>query len=228
VIPAAGACDVRGTAGVRPAVDCAAPLPARAPPVTAEAPCPARDADPTPAAETLARLAGGGDARAFAALVDRYHARCVRFARNMGLPPEDAEEAVQDAFVRVHRALPRFRDGARLEPWLFRVLANRCRTTRARARWRRAMSDGDAALAGHAAPDDTAAAAEAEALRDVVARALATLPAEQREAFLLRHVEQLSYDDIARATGVRLSTLRMRVKRACDAVRARLRPEELR
>ncbi len=51
---------------------------------------------------------------------------------------------------------------------------------------------------------------------------LDTLPAEQREAFLLRHVEDLSYEDIAAATGVGLSALRMRVKRACDTLRVRL------
>ena len=179
-------------------------------------------------AERLAHQAAAGDERAFTTLVERYHARCLRFARNLGLPSQDAEEAVQDAFVRVYRALPRFRDDARFEPWLFRVLANRCRSTHARARWyRRALVDDADTLAGRAAPDDTAGAVDAECLRDVVARALADLPVEQREAFLLRHVEEWSYDDIARATGARLSTLRMRVKRAADAVRARVQREAI-
>jgi RNA polymerase sigma-70 factor (ECF subfamily) len=51
---------------------------------------------------------------------------------------------------------------------------------------------------------------------------LETLPAEQREAFLLRHVEDLSYEDISVVTGAGLSALRMRVKRACDTLRVRL------
>ncbi len=55
--------------------------------------------------------------------------------------------------------------------------------------------------------------------------ALEGLPAEQREAFLLRHVEDLSYEDMAVITGVRLSALRMRVKRACDTLRTRLKEE---
>jgi len=83
------------------------------------------------APEALVRAARDGDVRAFAVLVTRYHARALRFALNMGLVREDAEEVVQDAFVRVHRALPRFRDGAAFEPWLFRILANRCRSARA-------------------------------------------------------------------------------------------------
>ena len=57
--------------------------------------------------------------------------------------------------------------------------------------------------------------------------ALNGLPAEQREAFLLRHVEGMEYEDMATVTGAGLSTLRMRVKRACDALRARLREVEL-
>ncbi|MDH5235315.1 MAG: RNA polymerase subunit sigma-24, partial [Gemmatimonadota bacterium] len=55
-----------------------------------------------------------------------------------------------------------------------------------------------------------------------VHKVLATLPVEQKEAFLLRHVEDMAYEDISAVTGVGLSALRMRVKRACDALRARL------
>ena len=55
-----------------------------------------------------------------------------------------------------------------------------------------------------------------------VTRALAALPLELREAFLMRHVEDLTYDDMAVATGAGISALKMRVKRACDALRLRL------
>ena len=74
-----------------------------------------------------------------------------------------------------------------------------------------------------------AVAAEATAisqdLLEEVEAALEELPTEQREAFLLRHVEDLSYEDMAVITGVRLSALRMRVKRACDTLRTRLKEE---
>ena len=52
-----------------------------------------------------------------------------------------------------------------------------------------------------------------------IERALGMLPTEQREAFLLKHVEELSYEEIAKMTGVSVSALKMRVKRACDALR---------
>jgi RNA polymerase sigma-70 factor (ECF subfamily) len=78
--------------------------------------------------------------------------------------------------------------------------------------------------------DDTAVAsasvrpvAESTELRAELQRAIAALDPEQREAFLLKHVEQLSYDEMAAATGVGVSALKMRVKRACDRLQWMLR-----
>ncbi len=171
-------------------------------------------------ADALAARAAAGDAPALAALVARYHGRALRFACNMGLAREDAEEAVQDAFVRAAGALPRFRAGAPFEPWLFRILSNRCRTLRLRARrWGARRADA-AALDGVAAPGrDPLARADALDRRGRVLAALDRLPAEQREAFLLKHVEELSYDEMRAVTGAGVSALKMRVKRACDALR---------
>jgi RNA polymerase sigma-70 factor (ECF subfamily) len=164
--------------------------------------------------------ARSGDMQAFAEIVEFFHARCLRYARYMLGEEEDAEEAVQDTFVRVWDHIEQFRLDARFEPWLFRILANRCRTARERRRRREALvTTGEL----------PAVAAEAtEASRDLmeeVEAALEELPSEQREAFLLRHVEDLSYEDMAVITGARLSALRMRVKRACDALRTRLQQE---
>lgn len=159
-----------------------------------------------------------GEEKAFIEIVDFYYPRCLRFARNMLSNDQDAEEAVQDAFVRVYDSFPRFREDARFDPWLFRILANRCRTILSRGRRHRALIEyGDVPVTA-AAPAEEYGADWAEEVRVV----LESLPAEQREAFLLRHVEDLSYEDIAALTGVRLSALRMRVKRACDTLRARL------
>jgi RNA polymerase sigma-70 factor (ECF subfamily) len=164
--------------------------------------------------------ARNGDEQAFIAIVEYYYPRCLRFARNMLGNDQDAEEAVQDAFVRVHDSFHRFREDARFDPWLFRILANRCRTLMARSRRHRSMIEyGDVpATAAAAAIEEDFGADWAEEVRVV----LESLPAEQREAFLLRHVEDLSYEDIAAVTGAGLSALRMRVKRACDALRIRL------
>jgi RNA polymerase sigma-70 factor (ECF subfamily) len=198
----------------RPADD--APAVPAAPPVAA-VDLTALDSD------ALAARAAAGDAAALGALVARYHGRALRFAANMGLAREDAEEAVQDAFVRAAGALPRFRPGAPFEPWLFRILSNRCRTLRVRTRrWRGRRADA-AILDGVAAPGrDPLAQAAALDQRGRVLAALERLPADQREAFLLKHVEGLDYTAMTEVTGAGESALKMRVKRACDALRALL------
>ena len=180
---------------------------------------------PTGEAETrslLLHAARSGDVRAFATLVDTYYARCLRFALHMLGNRDDAEEAVQDTFVRVHRALPKYEEREAFEPWLFRILANRCRTAGGRARRHADVVEyGDVPeRPALGAPD------EAFAWREAIQGALAALPREQREAFLMRHVEDLSYEDMSVATGARVSALKMRVKRACDALRGLLSEED--
>jgi RNA polymerase sigma-70 factor (ECF subfamily) len=166
----------------------------------------------------LVHAARGGDMRAFAALVDAYYARCLRFALHMLSSRTDAEEAVQDTFVRVYRALPTYEERESFEPWLFRILANRCRSAGARARRRAELVEyGDVPEIATDGRHDSAVA-----WREEINYALAALPPEQREAFLMRHVEDLSYQDMAVATGTGVSALKMRVKRACDALRVRL------
>ena len=169
----------------------------------------------------LIRAAQEGDVRAFAALVDMYYARCLRFALHMLANRSDAEEAVQDTFVRVYRALPSYVEQESFEPWLFRILANRCRSAGSRERRRAEFVEfGDV-------PDRPSEQRHDDAIawREEIALALAALPSEQREAFLMRHVEDLSYDDMSVATGAGVSALKMRVKRACDALRSWLTEE---
>ena len=166
----------------------------------------------------VVHAARSGDVRAFAELVDTYYARCLRFALHMLASRDDAEEAVQDTFIRVYRALPAYEEREAFEPWLFRILANRCRTAGARERRHAEIVEyGDV-------PERPAASGHDDAIawREEIGIALAALPGDQREAFLMRHVEDLSYEDMSVATGAGVSALKMRVKRACDALRLRL------
>jgi RNA polymerase sigma-70 factor (ECF subfamily) len=158
----------------------------------------------------LVRRARDGDPAAFEALVDRHYGDCLRYAFRMLGDRADAEEAVQDTFVRAYRSLWRYRERDQFRAWLLRILANRCRS-RAAALRRRLRN-----LDAFAASRDTVPASPAPngGFGRAVQRALAALPPDQREAFLLRHLEDLSYDEIARITGAGLSALRMRVKRA--------------
>jgi RNA polymerase sigma-70 factor (ECF subfamily) len=166
----------------------------------------------------IIHAARAGDVRAFATLVDMYYARCLRFAMHMLSSRADAEEAVQDTFVRVYRALPTYREQDSFEPWLFRILGNRCRTAGARQRRHAEVVEyGEVPERAMMARQDTDVV-----WRDEIDRALRSLPADQREAFLMRHVEGMSYEAMGAATGAGLSALKMRVKRACDALRVRL------
>jgi RNA polymerase sigma-70 factor, ECF subfamily len=173
------------------------------------------DGSSTAARSLIIHAAKSGDVRAFATLVDIYYARCLRFALHMLYNRLDAEEAVQDTFVRVYRALPRYREDASFEAWLFRILANRCRSAGSRVR-----RHEDFIRYGEVPDRPSGVYHDATlAWREEIELALTALPIEQREAFLLRHVEDLSYDEMSRVTGVGISALKMRVKRACDALR---------
>jgi RNA polymerase sigma-70 factor (ECF subfamily) len=164
----------------------------------------------------LVRRVLDGDGAAFRVLVDRHYDRCARYARHMLGNREDAEEAVQDAFVRAYRSLRRYEDRQRFAGWLMRIVVNRCRTTGAqRQRRERTFVRGSTAV------DEVAEEhpAERTAWREEIERALSRLDPEQREAFLLKHVEELSYEEMAEITGAGISALKMRVKRACDRLR---------
>ena len=166
-----------------------------------------------------ATLVGGvlaGDVETFAVLVARYRDRLGRFALHMLGNREDAEEALQDAFVRAFRALHRCGDPSRFYPWLFRILVNRCRTTGSRrGRRERTFVAADRTVAE---PTEEHPAERLE-WREEITRALGQLDPALREAFLLKYAEELSYEEMESITGVGVSALKMRVKRACDRLR---------
>ena len=169
-----------------------------------------------------------GDIEAYATLVARHRERLYRFAARMLGNHEEAEEAVQDAFVRAFRSLRGCQDPDRFDGWLFRILANRCRTRgRRRRRYEATFVIDPSALARASAPDGRTG--DHGGWSTAVAEALAALPAEQREAFLLKYVEELSYEEMAALTGVGVSALKMRVSRAVTRLRDRLgdRKEDL-
>jgi RNA polymerase sigma-70 factor, ECF subfamily len=171
----------------------------------------------------LVRRVRAGDIGAYGALVSRYRDRLGRYAAHMIGDHEDAEEALQDSFVRAYRSLARCNDPARFGAWLYGILVNRCRTAGARAARRRRVfvHDEDALrVASHA---DQAGNVE---WTDTVDRALARLAPEYREAFLLKHVEDLEYEQIAELTGAGISALKMRVKRAREQLQQYLREAE--
>lgn len=164
----------------------------------------------------LVRRVLAGETEAYARLVERYRDRLGRYASRMLGNQADAEDALQDTFVRAYRSLARCNDPDGFGPWLFGILVNRCRTYAARrARRQEIVRTDDYAVAG-ASVDP---AAEQIAWRETISWALERLPADQREAFLLKHVEELSYEEMQHLTGTRVPALKMRVFRAREELR---------
>jgi RNA polymerase sigma-70 factor (ECF subfamily) len=159
-----------------------------------------------------------GDRESFGVLVDRYHEDCRRLATRLLGNRDDAEDAVQETFLRAFRGLGGYRERERFRAWLYRILVNRCRTIAGRRARHEARFVSDPEPDRHAA-DRPGADGE---LRDALQAALETLPDPLREAVLLKHGEGLDYEEMSRITGAGVSALKMRVKRACEALRPRL------
>jgi RNA polymerase sigma-70 factor (ECF subfamily) len=174
-----------------------------------------------PADAAVVRRVLAGDAEAFGVLVARHHERCLRLAVHLVGDRADAEDAVQEALLRAYRHLGGYREEERFGAWLTRILVNQCRTARARAR--RALPAGvEWAEADRAVAHPADAAAPDAERREALARAIRRLPGDQREAVVLRYADELSYAEMAAATGATAAALKMRVQRACRRLRALL------
>ncbi len=161
-----------------------------------------------------------GDADAFRLIVERYHGRCARLAMRLLGDPDDAADAVQDAFIRAYNSLDRYQERERFGSWLMCIVANRCRSATQ-------MSSRRAHVAGEwwrmqLAPEsscDSAASERDHALAARLSVALAELPAETRSAVVSKYADDLSYEEIAAVTGIGVSALKMRVARGSAQLR---------
>ena len=171
---------------------------------------------------SLVRSVLDGNAAAFTTLVDRHSRVCLRFATRMLGNREDAEDVTQETFVRAYGALPRYDGSTAFRNWRMTILVDRCRTAvQTRRRPDARVVADEVALATAVATTN----GHDLDLRHAIEQALARLEATQREAFLLKHVEQLSYDEMSAMTGVGISALKMRVQRACERLQELLQEE---
>ena len=156
-----------------------------------------------------------GEKEAYGTLMDRYRDRFARYATHLLGDRHEAEDVLQDTFVRGYRFLRQCQDPDRVGAWLFRILVNRCRSAHG-IRKRKGI-----ALRLEEEPNlpSRDPGAESVGWREEIQRALARLPADHREAFLLKYVEELSYEEMETITGAGISALKMRTKRACDRLR---------
>lgn len=191
------------------------PLDVTRPPVVALYPAGMDDA------ELVARVLAG-DRGAFTVLVDRYEGDCLRFALRMLGNRHDAEDAMQETFLSAYGALGRYREQQAFRGWLYAILVNRCRSVgrQRQRRQRQFVADGK----DHDAEAPTRPPAD-PGLRDALQSALDSLEPLLREALVLKYGEGLEYQEMSAITGAGVSALKMRVKRACEAVRPLLEGE---
>lgn len=174
---------------------------------------------------TVVRLVLGGDTEAFSVLVHRYHDRCTRLATHIVGNSDDAQDAVQETFLRAYRHLGSYQERDKFSAWLLRILVNQCRTSVTRSKKHGLLlplTDNDALAlptSGECMPDQ-------HATREELQMALEQLVPEQREALVLRFSDDLTFDEMAAVTGVGVSALKMRVQRACRRMRALLTEDQ--
>jgi RNA polymerase sigma factor (sigma-70 family) len=168
--------------------------------------------------ETLVARARDGDADAYGELVTRYRDLAFRVAWVVA-PGGEAEDAVQEAFVKAWFALARFRQGAPFRPWLCRIVANEARNRARSARRRDALALREAAAAPRTeapAPDDTALAREDA---ELLVAAMNRLKPDDRIVVAYRWLFELSEAEMADALGVPPGTVKSRLSRAMTRLR---------
>jgi RNA polymerase sigma-70 factor (ECF subfamily) len=160
------------------------------------------------------------DQAALAAVIARFHARMVAAAARVLNDHDEAEDAVQDAYLQAVRHLDQFDRRARLSTWLHRVVTNAA-LMRLRARRRRPTEDMDTMLLA----DDTAdveAIVERRQTQALVRRSLADVPITHRTVLVLSHLEDGHPADVARRLGLTRLALKLRAHRARKVLRAHL------
>jgi RNA polymerase sigma-70 factor, ECF subfamily len=171
--------------------------------------------------QELVRSVLSGDSERYAVLVRRYQERLYRYALGMVMDSDAAADLVQDAFVRGYVNLRRCREQSKFGTWVFQILRNRC-LDYLKERRRKDFPLDHQHHDACAAEDEEGSDLERWALRDALDRALAKLPEAQREAFLLKHVHDLTYEEMALIVDASVSALRMRVLRAREMLQSLL------
>jgi RNA polymerase sigma-70 factor (ECF subfamily) len=181
----------------------------------------------------LIALCQRGDRAAFETLVKRHHQHAFNIAYGMLRNYEDANEVAQDTFVRVHRAIGRFRGDSEFTTWMYRIVVNLARNY-----LRHGMRHGkgkhvslDEPIDGtdgelkRELPSQADSADEIAAKEEHTARIMANvqkLPRKYREVLVMRFADQMSYDQISKVLRCSIGTVKSRIARARDGLRRRM------
>ena len=176
-------------------------------------------------------LARDGDSEAFRALVERHGRAVFRVALRMTGSPQDAEDVVQETFLRAYRQLARFESRANFSTWLHRIAVN-CSIDLIRSRPHREAGHDTADLEQFGASADPGPAAPASPERlmlstevqERITGAMGALSKMERAAFVLRHFEGRSIDEISTSLGLKTNATKHSIFRAVRKMRVALEP----
>ena len=176
----------------------------------------------------------GGDQTAFDEMVSRYWDRIYGMVNQLLRNSQDAEEVTQDAFIRAHRGLANFRGDSAFSTWLYQIATNLARN-RYWYWWRRKRDKSLSFDAPIGEGSDLTLAdvipAEVETPGDItvtqefvsnIGRGMEKLGRKHREILVLRNVKNLSYEEIAAILGISIGTVKSRIARARESLRAKL------
>ena len=177
--------------------------------------------EPTPAdvdtdQDVISRILAG-ERDSFAMLIGRYSDPLYRHALGMTGSPDVAEDILQTSFIKAYHHLGEVR--GRFDAWLFRIVANGCKDWLKNIRRTHLSYDEDDQPSTYASPDEDLDRTE---LRQDLDSALAQLAPSLREAFIMKHVEGRSYEEMADLLGTTVGALKMRVHRAREALQTLL------
>jgi RNA polymerase sigma-70 factor (ECF subfamily) len=177
----------------------------------------------------LARLALKGDQRAFAEIVDMYKDKLFHLAYRMTGNRQEAEDVVQEAFLRVYKSLDRYDENQKFSTWIYRITTNLCID---RLRKRRATYSLDAespdreGLDGYAMLPSDERTPESELLlsetQRLIHEAIATLPVKYKTIMILRYLQDLSLQEISDVLDMPVTTVKTRVHRGREFLRKKL------
>ncbi len=174
---------------------------------------------------SLVRRVQRGDKSAYDALVLKYQHKVLKLVRRYIRDQSEAEDVVQDAFIKAYRALPNFRGDSAFYTWLYRIAINTAKNSLVSAGRRPISVDLDAQDAAAAElqsrlkdTDTPERLLLTDEIRSVVNRAIDGLPEDLRRAIVLREIEGLSYEDIAASMACPVGTVRSRIFRAREAI----------
>lgn len=173
-----------------------------------------------------------GDESAFDILVGRYQGRLISVVSRLVKDPGEAEDVVQETFVKAYRALPRFRGESQFYTWIYRIAINSAKNSLASAARRPHFcdidldgilprSEGVLSITAPPSPEEYVRGGE---LAGKAAKVMSTLPTELQDVITLRERDGLSYEEIAKQMACPVGTVRSRLFRARQTVEKKVLP----